>query len=63
MGRPVVLAGIAKQASARGWEADGVDVVLQGTVLHVWKDVVAQRLLQKEANQRGLEGLIAQFTQ
>lgn len=63
MGRPVVLAGIAKQAPAGGWEAYGVDIVLQDTVLHVWKGVVAQRLLQEESNQWGLECLISQFTQ
>lgn len=42
MGRPVVLAGEAKQAAAGGWQADGVDVVLQDAVLHVRKGVVAQ---------------------
>lgn len=62
MGRPVVLACVAKQAPAGGREANGIDKVLQDTVLHVWKGVVAQRLLQEEANQWGLEGLIAQLT-
>lgn len=63
MGWPVVLAGVAKEAPAGGREADGVDVVFQDAVLHVWKGVVAQRLLQEEVNQWGLEGLIAQFAQ
>ena len=42
MGRLVVLASIAKKASACSRQADGIDVVLQGTVLHVWKSVEAQ---------------------
>ena len=63
MGWLVVLAGVAEQAPAGGREADCVDVVLQDAVLHVWKGAVAQRLLQEEANQWGLEGLIAQFAQ
>lgn len=63
MGRPVVLAGVAEQASAGGWQADGVDVVLQDAVLHVGNGVLAQRLLQEQANQWGLEGLIAKLPQ
>lgn len=63
MGRPVVLAGIAEQASAGGWQADGVDKVFQDAVLHVGQGAVAQRLLQEEANERGLKGLIAELTQ
>lgn len=63
MGGPVVAAGVAKQASAGGREADCVDVVLQDAVLHVGEGVLAQRLLQEEADQWGLEGLVAQFTQ
>lgn len=63
MGRLVVLAGVAEQASAGGWQADGVHVVLQGAVLHVGNGVVAQRLLQEQMNQRGLEGLIAKLAQ
>lgn len=60
---PVVLAGEAEQTSPRGRQANGVDVVLQDAVLHVWKGVVAQRLLQEEPNQRGLEGLVAKLAQ
>lgn len=45
MGRSVVLAGIAEQASAGGRQADGVDVVLQDAVLHVVQGAVAQRFL------------------
>lgn len=63
MGRPVVLAGIAEQASAGGWEADGVDEILQDAMLHVGKGVVTQRFLQEQSNQRGFEGLIAELTQ
>lgn len=63
MGRPVVLAGVAEQASAGGRQADGVDEVLQDAVLHVGKGVVAQRLLQEQTNQRGLEGLVAKLAQ
>lgn len=32
-------------------------------MLHVGKGVVAQRLLQEQANQRGFEGLIAELAQ
>lgn len=46
MGGPVVLAGVAQQASPAGREADGVDVVLQGAVLHVGQGGAAERLLQ-----------------
>lgn len=42
MGRPVVLASIAEQASAGGWQADGVDKVFQDAVLHVGQGAVAQ---------------------
>ena len=35
VGRPVVLVGVAQQASAGGWQADGVDEILQDAVLHV----------------------------
>lgn len=58
-----MLPGVAEKAPASGRQADGVDVVLQDAVLHVGQRVVAQRLLQEEANQRGLEGLVAKFTQ
>ena len=34
MGGAVVLASVAQQATAVGGEADGVNVVLQGAVLH-----------------------------
>lgn len=63
VGRPVVLAGEAQQAPAGGRQADGVDKVLQDAVLHVGQRVVAQRLLQEEAHQRGLESLVAQLAQ
>lgn len=63
VGRPVVLASVAEQASAGGWQADGVDVVLQDAVLHVGNGVLAQRLLQEQANQWGLEGLVAELPQ
>lgn len=63
VGGPVVLAGVAEQASAGGWQANGVDVVLQDAVLHVGNGVVAQWLLQEQTNQRGLEGLVAKLAQ
>jgi len=63
VGGPVVLAGVAEEAPASGRQADGVDVVLQGAVLHVGKRVVAQRLLQEQMDQLGLEGLVAQLAQ
>lgn len=63
MGGPVVLASEPKQASPRGRQADGVDEVLQHAVLHVLKRAAAQRLLQEEANQRGLECLVAELTE
>lgn len=63
MGRPIVLVGVAEQASACGRQADGVDKVLEDAVLHVGKGVAAQRLLQEQTDQRGLEGLVAQLAQ
>ncbi|TNN65428.1 hypothetical protein EYF80_024369 [Liparis tanakae] len=63
VGGRVVLAGVAEEAPASGRQADGVDVVLQGAVLHVGKRVVAQRLLQEQMDQLGLEGLVAQLAQ
>lgn len=63
MGRPVVLASVAEQASAGGGQANGVDIVLQDAVLHVGNGVVAQRLLQEQTSQRGLEGLVAKLAQ
>lgn len=50
MGWSVVLASIAEQASAGGWEADGVDKILQDAVLHVGEGVVTQRFLQEQSN-------------
>lgn len=58
-----MVTGIAEQAPAGGWQAYGVDVVLQDTVLHVGKGVVAQRLLQEQTNQWSLEGLVTKLTQ
>lgn len=63
MGRPVVLAGVAEQASAGGWQADGVDEILQDAVLHVGEGVVVQRFLEEETDQWGFEGLISKLSQ
>lgn len=63
MGRPVVLAGVAEQASAGGWQADGVDEILQDAVLHVGEGVVVQRFLEEETDQWGFEGLISKLAQ
>jgi len=61
--RPVVLASVAEQASTCGWQADGVDKVFQGAVLHIREGTITQRLFQKKANQWGLEGLVAKLAQ
>lgn len=63
MGRPVVLAGVAEQASAGGWQADGVDEILQDAVLHVGEGVVVQRFLEEEMDQWGFEGLVSKLAQ
>lgn len=63
MGGAVVLAGVAEQAPAGGRQTDGVHKVLQDAVLHAGKSVVAQRLLQEQVNQGGLERLVAQLAQ
>lgn len=63
VGRPVVLAGVAQQASAGGGQADGVDKVFQDAVLHVGEGAVEQRLLQEQTHQRGLEALVSQLPQ
>lgn len=63
MGRPVVLAGVAQQASAGGGQADGVDKVFQDAVLHIGEGAVEQRLLQEQTHQRGLEALVSQLPQ
>lgn len=58
-----MLAGEAEQASARGRQADSVYVVLQDAVLHVGQGPVAQRLLQKKADEWSLEALEAELPQ
>lgn len=63
MGRPVVLACVAQQASAGGWQADGVDKVFQDAVLHVGEGAVVKRLLQEETNQRRFEALVSKLPQ
>lgn len=63
MGRPVVLACVAQQASAGGWQADGVDEVFQDAVLHVGEGAVVKRLLQEEAHQWGFEALVSKLPQ
>lgn len=63
MGRPVVLAGVAQQASAGGWQADSVDKVFQDAVLHVGEGAVAERLLEEQAHQRSFEALVSQLPQ
>lgn len=63
VGRPVVLAGVAKQASAGGWQADGVDKVFQDAVLHVGERAVVERLLEEQTHQRGFETLVPKLPQ
>lgn len=63
VGRPVVLACVAQQASAGGWQADGVDEVFQDAVLHVGEGAVAKRLLEEQTHQRGFEALVPKLPQ